>query len=121
MANGADYKVKVRATYKDYNPIDFDLLVRYLPNLNGKTKFVDLGTHIFYKDSTPRPAKPFKFLLSNVLDDDADDDIDTYNLSLNDGLKDYFSLNDQEDIIELSDAVSKNVPKIGENIATINE
>lgn len=78
MANGADYRVKVHATYKDYVPIDFDLLVRYLPSLDGKTKFVDLGTHIFYKDSTPRPKTPFKFMLADVLDDAEEDDIDTY-------------------------------------------
>lgn len=78
MANGAEYKVKVRATYKDYVPIDFNLLVKYLPNLDGKTKFVDLGTHVFYKDSTPRPKNPFKFMLADVLDDSRDDDIDSY-------------------------------------------
>jgi len=121
LSNSAEYKVKVRATYKDYLPIDFDLSVRYLPNLDGKTKFVDLGTHIFYKDTEKRPRIPFKFRLSDVLDDGEDDDIDTYKLVLNDGLKDYYQLTDQEDIIELGDSVSKTVPKIGENIATVTE
>jgi len=90
MANGAEYKVKVHATYKDFIPIDFDLDVRYLPNLDGKTKFVDLGTHIFYKDVNARPKTPYKFMLADVLDDLEDDDIDSYQLVLNDGLKDYY-------------------------------
>jgi len=94
MANGALYRVKVRATYKDYVPIEFDLEVKYLPNLDGKTKFVDLGTHIFYKDTTPRPQTPFKFVLADVLDDARDDDIDSYSLALNDGLRDYYTLED---------------------------
>jgi len=55
LANGGDYKVKVRATYKDFLPIDFDLAVRYLPNLDGRTKFVDLGTHVFFKSAAQRP------------------------------------------------------------------
>jgi hypothetical protein len=90
MANGEDYRVKVHASYKDFIPIEFDLLVRYLPNLDGKTKFVDLGTHVFYKESTPRPSIPLKFTLADVLDDAEDDDVDSYKLVLNDGLKDYY-------------------------------
>lgn len=62
-----------------------------------------------------------KFVLADVLDDDEDDDIDTYKLVLNDGLKDYFKLNNQEDIIELTETVSQEVPKIGGNIATVTE
>lgn len=45
------YNIKVTATYKDFNPIEFDLQVKYLPNLDGKTKFLDLGTHIFHKNN----------------------------------------------------------------------
>mgnify|MGYP007134745086 FL=1 len=59
MANGALYNVKVHATYKDYLPLEWDLNVKYLPNLDGFTKFVDLGTHIFYNTSTVRPTAPF--------------------------------------------------------------
>ena len=59
MANGNDYHVRIHATYKDYLPLDFDLKVKYLPNLDGKTKFVDLGTHIFYKNSTNRPKEKY--------------------------------------------------------------
>ena len=52
MSNGQEYKVKVRTTYKDYVPYEFTLDVRYLPNLDGKTKFVDLGTHILRKTTS---------------------------------------------------------------------
>jgi len=94
MVNNEEYRVKVVASYKDFIPIEFDLLVKYLPNLDGKTKFVDLGTHVFYKDSTQKPKTPFKFILTDVLDDEEDDDIDNYKLVLNNGFKDYYSLED---------------------------
>lgn len=68
MSNGVNYKVKVHASYKDYMPFDFELIVKYLPNLDGRTKFIDLGTHIFYRNSTQRPAVPYNFVLSNVID-----------------------------------------------------
>jgi hypothetical protein len=70
MQNGSPYKVKVKAAYKDYLPIEFDLAVKYLPNLDGKTKFVDLGTHIFYKSAhnSGRPVGSYKFWRSNVID-----------------------------------------------------
>lgn len=49
MANGQTYNILVKANYKDYDPVYFNLPVMYNPNLDGKTKFVDLGTHIFLK------------------------------------------------------------------------
>ena len=60
--------INMKATYKDYNPINFDLLVKYNPNLDGKTKFVDLGTHIFFKNLGGRPKGQYEFLLGNVVD-----------------------------------------------------
>ena len=99
MGNGAPYKVKVHATYRDFLPLDFDLTVKYLPNLDGKTKFVDLGTHIFYKDPHGKPQVPYKFILANVLDNELDDDLDSYRMVLNDGLVDYYQLENQENII----------------------
>ena len=68
MSNGAIYKVKIHAVYKDFQPIDFELDVKYLPNLDGRTKFVDLGTHVFFRNSTQRSALPYNFVLSNVID-----------------------------------------------------
>jgi hypothetical protein len=68
MSNNALYKIKVKATYKDYLPIEWDLTVKYLPNLDGFTKFIDLGTHIFYHNATVRPSIPYQFTLSNVID-----------------------------------------------------
>ena len=61
MANGQEYKVKVKATYKDFKPIIYSLYVKYNPNLDGKTKFVDLGTHIFTKNNTAnlRPSTKY--------------------------------------------------------------
>jgi hypothetical protein len=38
------------ATLQDYEPIAFNLDVKYLPNLDGKLKFVDLGTHVFVRN-----------------------------------------------------------------------
>lgn len=99
MGNGAPYKVKVHATYHDFLPLDFDLDVKYLPNLDGKTKFVDLGTHIFYKDPKGKPQVPYKFVLANVLDNELDDDLDSYRMVLNDGLADYYTLENRENII----------------------
>jgi len=99
MGNGAPYKVKVHATYPNFLPLDFDLTVKYLPNLDGKTKFVDLGTHIFYKDARGKPQVPYKFILANVLGSELDDDLDSYGLVLNDGLADYYQLENQENII----------------------
>jgi hypothetical protein len=85
MSNGAIYKVKVHAMYKDFVNLNFELDIKYLPNLDGKTKFIDLGTHIFYRNSTIRPSVPFNFVMSNVIDAQ-DDDIDSYQFELNNGL-----------------------------------
>lgn len=115
MANGAIYKVKVHATYKDFSPIDFELKVKYLPNLDGRTKFVDLGTHVFYRNSTQRPAQPYKFVLSNVIDDQ-DDDIDSYQLQLNNGLETYYVLQNQENQISVN---SPTVPILGGSIVKV--
>jgi len=96
MQSGFDYKVKVRATYKDFLPLEFALDVRYLPNLDGKTKFVDLGTHVFYKSNTTRPIGNFKFVLQGVTDEKVDDDLTDYVLRLKDGanIEDYYRLED---------------------------
>lgn len=97
MANGDDYHIRVHASYKDYVPLDFDLNVKYLPNLDGKTKFVDIGTHIFYKSTTTRPKDKYQFWLSNVIDTHVSDDQDNYELSISQGVnrKPYYKLNDQ--------------------------
>ena len=122
MANGVDYKVRVNATYKDYQPIQFDLTVKYLPNLNGKTKFVDLGTHVFYKPGTPRPTKDYKFVLAGVTDDLDSDDQDDYKLSLRDGASGtYFTLDNQENEITLDPTTARGVPHIGENTVEVKE
>ena len=68
MSNGVIYKVKIHASYKDYQTIDFELDVKYLPNLDGRTKFIDLGTHVFYRNTTVRPSVPYNFVMSNVID-----------------------------------------------------
>ena len=51
MANGQTYKIQVRASYKDFDPINYALEVKYNSNLDGKTRFHDLGTHIFHRRS----------------------------------------------------------------------
>lgn len=45
------YNLMVTATYKDYDPLVFNLKVQYTANLDGKSKFVDLGTHVFIKNN----------------------------------------------------------------------
>ena len=86
----------MHASYKDYVPIDFDLNVKYLPNLDGKAKFVDLGTHIFYKTTTARPKNKYQFWFSNVLDTHVSDDQDNYEVGISRGIerKPYYKLND---------------------------
>jgi hypothetical protein len=73
-------------------PLEWDLNVNYLPNLDGVTKFIDLGTHVFYNNIS-RPTVPYKFALANVIDS-TDDDLDVYDLKLNNGLGTYFELED---------------------------
>ena len=43
------YKLIAEARYNDYPPVKFEVDVRYLPNLDGRVKFADLGTHVFFK------------------------------------------------------------------------
>ena len=122
FVSGEDYQVRVRATYKDYLLIDFDLNVRYLPNLDGKTKFVDLGTHVFFKSNAQRPATNYKFVLHGVTDERVSDDQDGYALSLShNGGQPYFNLEGQENVIEISDQEARTVPKIGTNAALVTQ
>jgi hypothetical protein len=89
--------------------------VKYLPNLDGRTKFIDLGTHVFFRNSTQRPTQPYNFVLSNVIDAQ-DDDIDTYQVELSNGLVTYHSLGNQENKIKID---SPNIPIIGESIIKV--
>lgn len=94
--------MKVEARYKDFVPIMFELEVKYLSNLDGKIKYVDLGTHIFYK-SNKNQLYPYKFLMSNVLDDGIDDDYNNYHIELSDPMMiPYYQLDDQENVISIS-------------------
>lgn len=82
----------VLATYKDFEPIKFSLKVDYLANLDGKSKFVDLGTHIFVKEpvkttngtALARQNLTLRFVES--VDDDLDEDQNDFNVKLSDGL-----------------------------------
>ena len=122
MTSGLEYKVKVKATYKDFQPITYSLNVKYLPNLDGKTKFIDLGTHIFYKNTTSnlRPSTKYQFLLNNVIDHLEDDDRDDYDVSISDGLKSYFRLEDQENLVTLGAQDAKTIPHVGENYIKVS-
>lgn len=113
------YKVLAEAKYKDFHPIKFELEVRYLPNLDGRVRFVDIGTHVFFKKNE-RPQSPYVFYLANVMDDGRSEDYDNYQFVLNDGVKDYYVLEDQESEIQLPVADTNDVPKIGENTATVS-
>jgi hypothetical protein len=112
------YKVIAEAKYKDYRPIEFALDVRYLPNLDGKVRFVDLGTHVFFK-KWDRPQSPYVFYLANVMDDGRNEDYDNYEFVLNDGMENYFRLEEQESEINLPQADTRDVPRIGENTALV--
>jgi len=105
MQNGQTYKIQVGAKYKEFEPINYALEVKYNSNLDGKTRFIDLGTHIFYKKSQVSDAsinpRSYNFTLNNVVDN-IDDDRDDYTLVINDGLKDYIALNDQESNISMA-------------------
>lgn len=127
MLNGQTYKIEVKATYKDFDPITYALDVKYNSNLDGKTRFIDLGTHIFYKRSQVPDGsvnlRGYNFTLNNVVDQ-VDDDIDDYQLIVDDGLHEYIKLNDQENNISMAaPEVLKDHYEIktGENIAHISQ
>jgi hypothetical protein len=70
-------------------------MVKYMHTVNKKYKFLDLGTHVFYKfPVTLRPWSQYNFNLVNVMDDGIDESYATYLLSLSDGMKNYYALND---------------------------
>lgn len=118
MRRHDSYKLLAEAKYKDYHPVRFEVDVRYLPNLDGSAKFVDIGTHVFYKKED-RPQSPYVFYLANVMDDGRNEDYDNYQFVLNDGVQDYYVLEDQESEIQIPVADSASVPKLGANIATV--
>lgn len=105
MINGQVYNVHVQATYKDFKPINYVLQVKYNANLDGKTRFVDLGTHIFYRDAALANGavnfRGYNFTLNNVVDL-VDDDVDTYQLTVADGMGEYIRLKDQENNISMA-------------------
>lgn len=101
--------------------------MKYNSNLDGKTRFIDLGTHIFTKKSQVPDGsvnlRGYNFTLNNVVDV-VDDDIDDYQLVVEDGLHEYIRLNDQENNISMAaPEVLKNHYEIktGENIARISQ
>ena len=117
MKSGVDYKLKVNATYKDFIPQQFDLTVKYLPNLDGKTKFVDLGTHIFYRSKTARPKGTYKFTMDDVINDEALDPYDfTLTLKQSTDAKAYYKIEEQEEEITLDEP---GIPRVGENYVSI--
>jgi hypothetical protein len=50
MKKREGYRMRVAASYLDYRPIIFDIKVKYLHNIDGIFKVLDLGTHIFFKN-----------------------------------------------------------------------
>jgi hypothetical protein len=47
--------MKIEAKYKEFNPIIFDVGVKYNTNLDGKKKFFEIGSHVFFKNLYDRP------------------------------------------------------------------
>jgi hypothetical protein len=106
----------VTGTYKDFNPIQFELEVDYLANLDGKSKFVDLGSHVFYKNTTLK--KSLSVQVVDAIDTDNEMEFDSFKLTLNDGLKDYYNLEDQSSESTIQYNKVDDVPRLGENIIT---
>lgn len=118
MANGQSYKVKVKASYKDYVAKEYILNVQFLPSLDQKRKYLDLGTHIFYKINAARQAENFKFSLYGVTDNKVDYDLNNFDLKLIDDLgSQYYEELDQDNVIDIVDKPRE--PKIGKNIAHV--
>jgi len=113
------YRIKVEARYKDYKPLTFSLDVKYIPNFDGKVLFVDLGTHVFFKNDNDRPKEPFQFEMVNVMDDGVEDDSDVYSLSLAEGPNEYYALKEQENKVTIPFVDSKSVPRTGESKVTV--
>lgn len=81
--------------------------------MDGKTKVVDLGSHIFVKNQAARPQTPFSFSLVAVMNDGVDDDNDNYELSLRDYRdlgKTYLKLVEQENLISIPAKISDKNP-----------
>jgi len=55
-----------------------------------------------------------------VIDHAEDDDRDDYDVKINDGLKNYYHLEDQENFITLGSQDSKTIPHIGENTISVS-
>lgn len=73
MRSEVPYDLKVTATYKDFDPLVFDLKVAYTANLDGKSKFVNLGTHVFIKNNENRKEKVdihMVDVINNALDEE---------------------------------------------------
>jgi hypothetical protein len=52
--------------------------------------------------------------------DSQDDDLDVYSFRLNDGMADYYELAEQENVIQISDAKSGEIPILGESIVYVS-
>ena len=101
--------------------------MKYNANLDGKTRFVDLGTHIFYKKAQlvggAINLHGFNFTLNNVIDT-VDDDVDTYQLTVDDGYTEYIRLRDQENNISMAapEVLKRGFgSKSGEKVARISQ
>jgi hypothetical protein len=55
----------------------------------------------------------------NVMDDKVDENYASYLLNLNDGMNNYYTLNDQTSLTTINPSESKQVPRSGENIVTV--
>jgi hypothetical protein len=114
MQNGQIYQVKVKASYKDYLPLEFILNVKYIPSLDLKSYFVDLGTHVFYKTNAKRSLTNFKFSMHSVTDNKVSDDLSDFTIALRDGmLNNIYQVDEQENVVDVGSEF--NLPRIGLN------
>ena len=79
--------------------------------MDAKSKFVDLGTHIFYKDSNVTEKVTVR--LADAIDNDLADE-EVYTITLSDGMSDYQKLTDQGPSTSL-------VAKTGENVIKVDK
>jgi len=118
MKRDVEYRIRVEAKYKDFQPLVFNFKVKYLPSLDGKIRFVDLGTHVFYKTQN-RPMTPYKFELANVLNDGLEDDSNDFTFTLSNSQSSYYQLAEQENLITILPKDVNTVPTLGENTVTV--
>lgn len=75
-----------------------------------------MGSHIFTKNSTVK--KNLQINVVDAIDPNNEMEFDSFNFVLNDGLQNYYTLDDQSTEATINYNKLEQVPRIGENILT---